>query len=155
MVRFKNRYLVLEVVPVESKNKRKPQMRAQALYSALMEKVELLHGDFGVAAIRNGFLAKYCSKMTQIAYVRVRHGPHKLVTSAVPLVTQLEGVLVSLRTIYTGGSVMQCNKFLRDFHIKQLEDALPLVKDEEQRKKVQEAFLSFRQLGEERSNINQ
>lgn len=86
--------------------------------------------------------------------MRARHGPHRLVASAIPLVTKLEGLDVKLRTIYTGGSVMQCNKFLRDFHIKELEKALPLITDEEQKKKVQEAFLCFRQVGEEKSNIN-
>jgi len=77
-----------------------------------------------------------------------------LVASAIPLVTKLEGINVTLQTIYTGGSVMQCNKFLEEFHINELEKALPSIKDEEERKKVQEAFLCFRQVGEEKSNIN-
>ncbi|XP_059482620.1 ribonuclease P/MRP protein subunit POP5 [Neocloeon triangulifer] len=154
MVRFKNRYLVLEAIPIDGKNKSKFHMKPQALYSAILEKIELLHGDFGVAAVRNGFLTKYCSEKTQVAYVRARHGPHKLVASAIPLVTKIEGAQVTLKTIYTGGSVMQCNKFLRDYHIKELEKTLPLIKDEDERKKVQESFLCFRQVGEERSNIN-
>jgi len=66
MVRFKNRYLVLEANPVDSKNKAKFQMKPQALYSAIMEKIELLHGDFGLAAVKNGFLSKYCSEKTQV-----------------------------------------------------------------------------------------
>jgi hypothetical protein len=66
MVRFKNRYLVIEANTVDAKNKAKLQLKPQALYQAIMEKIEILHGDFGAAAVRNGFLAKYCSEKTQV-----------------------------------------------------------------------------------------
>jgi Rpp14/Pop5 family len=70
MVRFKNRFLVLEAQPVDSKKKSKFLMKPHALYSAIMEKIELLYGDFGVAAVKNGFMSKYSSEITQ---VRIYH----------------------------------------------------------------------------------
>lgn len=58
------------------------------------------------------FLVKYCNEYTRVAVVRARHGPHRLVASCLPLVTQLEQIPVSLKTLYTGATLMQCNKFL-------------------------------------------
>jgi hypothetical protein len=55
---------------------------------------------------------KYCNVYTRVAVVRARHGPHRLVASCLPLVTQLEQIPVSLKTLYTGATLMQCNKFL-------------------------------------------
>lgn len=66
-MRFKNRFLVLEAQPIDIKKKSKFLMKPHALYSAIMEKVELLYGDFGVAAVKNGFMSKYSSEITQVS----------------------------------------------------------------------------------------
>jgi hypothetical protein len=49
------RYLVVEINPTAG-NKNKFLLKSNSLYIALHEKLRLLHGDFGLAAARSGFL---------------------------------------------------------------------------------------------------
>ena len=94
----------------------------------------MIHGDFGTASIRPGFTgrlgsligdctclsekesciyffsAKYCNELTRIAIIRVRHGPHQLVSSILPLITSIGKYKVTLRTLYVGATLKNCYK---------------------------------------------
>lgn len=87
-------------------------LKPSSLYDAILRKVEQLHGDFGASAIKSGFVAKYCNRSTKVAIVRVRHGPHRLVTSCLPLIDAIDGKSAHLDTLYTGATIRQCFKFI-------------------------------------------
>uniref|UniRef100_A0A1B6C652 Uncharacterized protein n=1 Tax=Clastoptera arizonana TaxID=38151 RepID=A0A1B6C652_9HEMI len=112
MVRFKNRYIVIEVNPVE-KLKKGINLRSSLLYNSVITAVQKFHGDFGVAAIRAGLSAKYCNEVTRTALIRLRHGPHRLLSSILPLVNEIGYQKVQVKTLYVGATLKQCYKFLR------------------------------------------
>ena len=58
------------------------------------------------------FAVSYCNDKTGIALVRARHGPHKIVMSTVPLVTKVGDKKASLRTLYTGATLLKCKQFI-------------------------------------------
>uniref|UniRef100_A0A1Y1LCT6 Ribonuclease P/MRP protein subunit POP5 n=1 Tax=Photinus pyralis TaxID=7054 RepID=A0A1Y1LCT6_PHOPY len=90
MVRHKQRYMVIEINSPQQRKDDSLVIPSSALYRALSKKVQQLHGDFGSAAIREGFVAKYFNEKTRIAIVRSRHGPHKLITTVLPFVTEID-----------------------------------------------------------------
>ena len=90
MVRFKNRYIIFEIT-VGDKSNKPLQLKTMILHNAIQQKVQQLYGDFGVAAIKAGFSAKYCNIHTKIALVKTRHGPHKFLLKAIPIINDIAG----------------------------------------------------------------
>ncbi|XP_019885607.1 ribonuclease P/MRP protein subunit POP5 isoform X2 [Camponotus floridanus] len=136
MVRFKNRYIVLEIVP-HSKSDKQLMLKNTALSYAVQQKVQQLYGDFGVAAIKDGFDAKYCNTQTKIALVRIRHGPHKLVLQAIPLINDVGGRFVKLNILYMGATMKHCFLFIRKHQEGKLEEIWSKLRTETERKEME------------------
>nr|CAD7573923.1 unnamed protein product [Timema californicum] len=107
------RYIALEVNPHSRSYDTPFKLKAHSLYTTIIKKIEQLYGDFGVAALKGGFIAKYCNEKTRVAFVRARHGPHRLLASCLPLVNRIENHQVMLRILYTGATLRQCYKFIQ------------------------------------------
>nr|CAD7423077.1 unnamed protein product [Timema monikensis] len=106
-------YIALEVTPHSRSYDTPFKLKAHSLYTTIINKIEQLYGDFGVAALKGGFIAKYCNEKTRVAFVRARHGPHRLLASCLPLITYIENHQVMLRILYTGATMRQCYKFIQ------------------------------------------
>lgn len=77
----------MEIV-IQTKTNTKPEtFTSNSLYDCINKNVQKHYGDFGVAAISSGIKVKYCNDKTKIAIFRIRHGPHRFVTSILPLIT--------------------------------------------------------------------
>ncbi|XP_029174258.1 ribonuclease P/MRP protein subunit POP5 [Nylanderia fulva] len=142
MVRFKNRYIVLEVIP-HSKDDQQLMLKSTALSYAVQQKVQQLYGDFGVAAIKEGFDAKYCNTYTKIALLRIKHGPHKFVLHAVPLINDIGGRFVKTNILYTGATMKHCFLFIRKYQEKKLERVWLTLRTEAERKEMETALMTL------------
>lgn len=87
--KFAFRYFVVEINPEYKSSDDSLELKGGSLHNAITDAVQKLHGDFGVAAIRAGLVTKYCNEKTRIAIIRTRHGPHRLVASALPFITKV------------------------------------------------------------------
>lgn len=116
-------------------------MNQDALYRAVNKKVQQLHGDFGVAAIKSGFLAKYCNPQLRIALLRVRHGPHRFVTSSLPFVNLIDGKKVVIRSLYTGATIRNCFKFLLKYQQQKIYTDLDKLKGTPNYEKLCKEFM--------------
>ncbi|XP_044733303.1 ribonuclease P/MRP protein subunit POP5 [Chrysoperla carnea] len=143
MVRFKNRYVTVEITPVEKHSAKIFELKPNGLYNAIIAKVQQLHGDFGVAAIKAGFVAKYCNKLTRIALVKVRHGPHRFVTSSLPFITSIDTKAVTIRTLYTGATIKQCFKFIIGYQKTKLIETLRTFKTNEEKENFRKAIMDL------------
>lgn len=118
------------------------------MFTEILNAVQELHGDFGAAAIRSGFYAKYCNKYTRIAVIRCRHGPHQLVSSSLPFINKIESKTVCLNQIYLGATIRQCFKFIKTHQETKFNDyCLELKTDDEKealRKAINELEFGFR-----------
>ncbi|KYQ58935.1 putative ribonuclease P/MRP protein subunit POP5, partial [Trachymyrmex zeteki] len=108
--------------------------------NAIKLKVQQLYGDVGVAAIKDGFDAKYCNVQTKIAIVRLRHGPHKYALHAIPLINDIGGRLVKTKILYVGATLKHCFLFIRKHQEKKLEQLWSKLPTEAERKRM-ETFL--------------
>jgi len=66
------------------------------------------------------FLGSYCNEDTSIAIIRARCGPHKLIASVLPLVTQIDETDVTVRNLFTGASLIHCYKAITMFQRDQI-----------------------------------
>lgn len=140
MVRFKNRYMAIEITPQDKSNK-PLVLKVTALHFAICQKVQQLYGDFGAAAIKAGFSAKYCNVHTRIALVKVRHGPHKFVVNSLPLINDLAGRLVSVKIIYIGATMKHCFHFIKNYQQRKLEQVWSTLKTDAERKQMENALM--------------
>uniref|UniRef100_A0A1B6DKF7 Ribonuclease P/MRP protein subunit POP5 n=1 Tax=Clastoptera arizonana TaxID=38151 RepID=A0A1B6DKF7_9HEMI len=142
MVRFKNRYIVIEVNPVE-KLKKGINLRSSLLYNSVITAVQKFHGDFGVAAIRAGLSAKYCNEVTRTALIRLRHGPHRLLSSILPLVNEIGYQKVQVKTLYVGATLKQCYKFLRNYQKQMLMKIWRSLETKELQTQMEESIMDL------------
>ncbi|PSN49814.1 hypothetical protein C0J52_01346, partial [Blattella germanica] len=143
MVRFKNRYVVVEINPIDTKHNAALLLKSHSLYCALIHKVQQVHGDFGVAAVKPGLITKYCNKWTRVATIRVRHGAHRLVTSCLPMVQQLEKVTLTVNILYIGATLQQCYKFIIQHQRKCLEKIWAGLETEERRQTMESEIMNL------------
>ncbi|KAJ1556472.1 hypothetical protein HK405_013835 [Cladochytrium tenue] len=104
MVRFKNRYIVVEVLVDDEQLAVMPSL-AGMLSAALRQSAAANFGDLGVADAGAGALAvKYCSPYTHLAILRVSRDRLRDVWAAATLVPQLRpGLRCCLRVVHVGG----------------------------------------------------
>ncbi|KAF3426116.1 hypothetical protein E2986_08938 [Frieseomelitta varia] len=142
MVRFKNRYIAFEIT-FGDKSKKPVQLKATTLHNAIQQKVQRLYGDFGVAATKAGFSAKYCNIHTKIAIVKCRHGPHKFLLNAIPVINDIAGRLVSVKILYVGATMKHCFLFIKKFQQQKLEQVWNTLKTETERKNMKDALMTL------------
>nr|SVE74530.1 EOG090X0GYO [Daphnia barbata] len=141
MVRFKNRYFTTEIVPLDADRIRKPlNITTYDIVKSVLAVTEQIHGEFGAASIRNGLEVKYCDNSTQIAVIRCRHGPHRLLASSLPFLSNIGKNKVQIQSMYTGATLVKCFKFLKKFHQQKIEEALEGCRTDAEKKKVLETM---------------
>lgn len=118
MVRFKNRYFAIELIPRDVPGHVPFEIGKLTLFNEIVKQVQVLHGDFGVGAVSTGLVAKYCNPYTKIALIRCRHGPHRFVATALPLINEINGKRVVIRILYMGATINKCYKYIVVYLIK-------------------------------------
>ncbi|XP_037929628.1 ribonuclease P/MRP protein subunit POP5 isoform X2 [Teleopsis dalmanni] len=87
-------------------------MKDHVITKCVLHNVKKYYGDYGLGIIEKGFRIKYCNDSTKIAIIRCAHRSHKYVQSTLPFITMIGDVRAKFCTIYTGATIMQCNKFI-------------------------------------------
>ncbi|XP_047527992.1 ribonuclease P/MRP protein subunit POP5 [Vanessa atalanta] len=143
MVRFKNRYITVEIVSPTVPEYKALSLKSKLFNDMIFEKIQQLHGDFGVAAVKNGFLTKYCNENTRIAIIRSRHGPHRFVTSSLPFITRIGKLEVSLKTLHVGATLKHSFKFIQNHQRLYLENMWSKLRTDEERNAFEVAVKDF------------
>nr|CAG4637455.1 EOG090X0GYO [Ceriodaphnia reticulata]SVE73277.1 EOG090X0GYO [Ceriodaphnia reticulata] len=150
MVRFKNRYFTVEILLSDGSAVESLNLKPYDIFKSILDVTEQIHGEFGAAAIRNGLDVKYCNENTQTAIIRCRHGPHRLLASSLPFLTNIGKRKIQLRGIYTGATMVKCFKFLKKHHQEKLNEAFKKCKTDQEKKKIIE-IMSKLSSGEKQS----
>ncbi|XP_017890181.1 ribonuclease P/MRP protein subunit POP5 [Ceratina calcarata] len=142
MVRFKNRYIAFEIT-LGNKSEKPFPLKTTTLHFTIQRKVEQLYGEFGDAAIKAGFTAKYCNAHTRIALVKTRHGPHTFLLTAIPAINDIAGRLVSVKILYVGATLKHCFLFIKRYQHKKLEETWNTLKTETERRNMENALMTL------------
>ncbi|XP_059056976.1 ribonuclease P/MRP protein subunit POP5 [Achroia grisella] len=143
MVRFKNRYITVEIEAPDVPVSRPLYLKSRIFHESVMSKLQQLHGDFGIAAVRNGFLTKYCNDVTRIAIIRVRHGPHKYIITTLPFITKIGKLDMRLKTLHVGATLKHSFKFIQKHQRAYLDSEWSKLKTDEERHKLEAAVMDF------------
>nr|CAG4645215.1 EOG090X0GYO [Leptodora kindtii] len=144
MVRFKNRYFVLEIRPNGMSEIQSYPIKDTDIYHAVVRFVEQIHGEFGAAAIRTGLNVKYCNQWTKVAIVRSRHGPHRLVGSALPFISFIDNKQVRVHSLYTGATLIKCFLFLKKYQQGKIMQVLQNCKNDEEKRLISSNLSNIR-----------
>ncbi|ALC43165.1 CG14057 [Drosophila busckii] len=110
MVRIKNRYIAVQIVPhTPVKTLR---LNDHTVAKCLLKYVEKYYGVYALGILEHGFRVKYCNDRTKIAIIRCLHRGQRYLSSILPLITLIGDVRAKFRTLYVGATVIQCNKFI-------------------------------------------
>ncbi|KAL0577103.1 RNA-binding protein pop5 [Marasmius crinis-equi] len=118
MVRFKNRWLLIEFLPVNNQTTGKdglevdlstPSTQKQAhiegkhIWGAIRQSVLSHFGDVGWGSVGLSLTVKYFSPTTHICIVRVARDHHKIAWGAVTMLKSIEGVGILPNVIHVSG----------------------------------------------------
>lgn len=109
---FYYRYIIAEIKELGEADDKPLKLNSTSIYFHLMKKIQQLHGDFGVAAVKTGLNVKYCNEQTRLVVIRARHGPHRFVASSLPILDAIDTKRVIVNTLYVGATLKQCFKFV-------------------------------------------
>merc|ERR1711879_212904 len=116
MVRFKNRYLLVELVwgdgMVDS------SISSENLKREVKHQIQLNFGDFGVGLIQATLQVKYWNHLTNLCIIRCARDYYKMVWAAVTMISTLNQRSVLFRLVHLGGSVRSCQKAAIAFPLK-------------------------------------
>ncbi|XP_058832046.1 uncharacterized protein LOC131690356 [Topomyia yanbarensis] len=111
MVRVKNRYILVQFMCNNRSETEALSLTSNHLASFLREKIEKYYGEFGIASTVRLHVI-YFNEKTRLCIIQTRHGPHRFVTSILPLLTVADTETVRYRTLYVGATLQQCQKFI-------------------------------------------
>lgn len=109
MVRFKNRYLIVEVGFEEEEQY--PNIAPYSLTKAIRESLQQLAGTSGVS-LTSTLTTKYYSDHTCKAIIRVPKDNYKLVWSAIFFIDELQKKRCRMNVVHTSGTIKQSQKWL-------------------------------------------
>ncbi|XP_055531901.1 uncharacterized protein LOC129722477 isoform X2 [Wyeomyia smithii] len=87
------------------------ELTSSHLTNFLRQKIEKYYGEFGIASTLRLYVIYFNAK-TRLCVIQTRHGPHRFVTSILPLLTVADKETVRYRTLYVGATLQQCQKFI-------------------------------------------
>lgn len=137
------RYITVEIESPTVPDRRPLQLKPNVFHDTIVGKIEQLHGEFGIAAVKTGFLTKYCNENTRIAILRARHGPHKFVTSSLPFIDKIDKLDVRLNTLHVGATLKHSFKFIQKHQRAYLNSVWSSLKSDEERKQLEAAVMDF------------
>ncbi|CAO1408993.1 unnamed protein product [Diamesa tonsa] len=108
MVRFKNRYALVHIKGNKNQNFTVSPLE---LFDYFKTNVLKYYGDFGMASVGN-LSVKYCDSDSKLLIIRVSHGPHRFLTSILPLLTVAGKESVVYQILYIGATIRQCKKHI-------------------------------------------
>ncbi|OSC96971.1 hypothetical protein PYCCODRAFT_1472225 [Trametes coccinea BRFM310] len=114
MVRFKNRWLLVEFLPVPapvpgrpSTTKSQDEITSKQIWAALKQSVITHFGDTGWGAVGSSLTIKYFSPRTNLCIIRVARDPHKIAWASVTLMTAIDGRKYIPNVVHVSGTIKQ------------------------------------------------
>ncbi|XP_058121440.1 ribonuclease P/MRP protein subunit POP5 [Anopheles ziemanni] len=135
MVRVKHRYILVQIKYDNRPKDDAPKVTSKSLSVYLRKQVSKYYGNYGAATVQR-LLVMYFNAKTHLCIIRTRHGPHRFVTSVLPLLTQMDEHVFRFRTLYVGATVQQCQKFVVKYQQRYINRTIGYYQGMEQKQKM-------------------
>ncbi|EJU04286.1 hypothetical protein DACRYDRAFT_93646 [Dacryopinax primogenitus] len=107
MVRFKNRWLLVEFIPCGPSQTSQRTTTSKQIWSAVRDIVVHNFGEVGWGAVGAGLNVKYYSPVTNLCIMRVARDHYRMAWAALTLLTSLNGELCIPRVVHCSGTIKQ------------------------------------------------
>ncbi|KAH9902383.1 hypothetical protein C8Q73DRAFT_785074 [Cubamyces lactineus] len=114
MVRFKNRWLLVEFLPIPAPTPGRPsvalsqeELTSKQVWAALKQSVITHFGDTGWGAVGSSLTIKYFSPRTNLCIIRVARDPHKIAWASVTLLNAIDGRKYIPHVVHVSGTIKQ------------------------------------------------
>jgi ribonuclease P/MRP protein subunit POP5 len=112
MVRFKNRYFLLEITL--EKEEIIDGLSSYAVLDAIKDSIDLLFGEFGVI-VQQSLAIKYYSPYSGMAIVRASREYHKLVWAAITFVKEVKNRRCAVQVVHNSGTIKLLQKYAIEY----------------------------------------
>ena len=90
-MRFKNRYLLVQLIPTVSATASLPALSSSSIYRDLRHSLLLNYGEFGYGQCSGSLQVKYCNSRTGLLLIRCSRDDWQLVRQALAMLRELSG----------------------------------------------------------------
>ncbi|KAJ3043210.1 RNA-binding protein pop5 [Rhizophlyctis rosea] len=108
MVRFKNRYILIEVTWDDGRILE--SLDERAIKKALKESIETNFGDYGDGIVAGSLSVKYFSPFTNVAILRVARDHLQMVWAAITFITSIQKRSCIVRVVHVSGTIRSVQK---------------------------------------------
>lgn len=108
MVRFKNRYLLCEIVHDEEECITQFQMGYGQLKNLILHHVELNFGELGVARVKGSLSIKYFNQTTRCMILRVARDYKNIIWNSLAFLPAINGKSAKIRVLHSSGTIKKC-----------------------------------------------
>lgn len=105
MVKFKSRYLLIELQYENETNNGVKLFDANQLYNHIIKQIKLFFGDSGVGKIRRNFQVKYNNNFTNLVIMRIGKEYLDILWTVLSLITNIEGYNLRFKIINVSGTI--------------------------------------------------
>ena len=105
MVKFKSRYILLETLYDDDKNKK---VDAGLMMKIIKQHIENLFGDIGLGKVSKNLQIKYVNNVTNLMIIRVGKEFVKLLWTALALMNDIDNDKVRMHIIAVSGTIKKC-----------------------------------------------
>lgn len=119
MVRFKNRYILYEVIWKD--NKADESINEAGLLNVFRDSLALNFGDHGVARSAMSLSVKYYNPVTSLCMVRCGTEEYRQVWCALSMINDISNRRVMLHFLHLGGTLRTCQQAAVDYNRRLLE----------------------------------
>jgi RNase P/RNase MRP subunit POP5 len=105
MVKFKSRYLLIELQYQNETNNGVKLFDANQLYNNIIKQIKFFFGDSGVGKIRRNFQVKYNNNFTNLVIMRIGKEYLDILWTVLNLITNIEGHNLRFKIINVSGTI--------------------------------------------------
>jgi len=107
--------VIFRYILIQIKSEKAIKLTAAELADTLRKAAHKFYGDFGLASVSN-LNVKLFYDRRKLVIIRASHGPHRFITSIIPLINKAGKELAQLRILYVGATIRQCKKFVLNYN---------------------------------------
>ncbi|KAL8584732.1 hypothetical protein ACOMHN_035652 [Nucella lapillus] len=111
MVRVKYRYFLVEI-RYQGSGRVERRVSSEQVFKAVRQTVKDAHGDYGLGVLKDSLMVKYMNWETNCLVIRAKRDYYQLAQTAFTLVKKIGVHSCFLHTLYIGGTMNSCQKFL-------------------------------------------
>lgn len=115
MVKFKSRYLLIELHYENESNNTVKLFDANQLYNTIIKQVKLYFGDVGSGKIKRNFQVKYSNNFTNLLIMRISRDYLDILFTVLCLTTSIDNNNLRFKIIKVSGTIKKVEIFATEY----------------------------------------